>query len=98
MVYIWSDLHLGHANIIKYCDHPFADAEAMNKALFHAWRVYEGKYILSHDIVEAAKNSPFVNIHGHFHQHTMDHPRYVNVCVEMTGYKPVPLEAVAIAP
>jgi calcineurin-like phosphoesterase family protein len=60
--------------------------------------VYEGKYILSHDIVEAAKNSPFINIHGHFHQHTMDHPRYVNVCVEMTGYKPVPLEAVAIAP
>jgi calcineurin-like phosphoesterase family protein len=35
-VYIWSDLHLGHANLIKYCDRPFADAEAMNKALLHA--------------------------------------------------------------
>jgi calcineurin-like phosphoesterase family protein len=162
MVYIWSDLHLGHANIIKYGNRPFADVEAMNKALIHAWRVtvkpgdtvinlgdvslkenkeylsttirslpgykilimgnhdrkrpvkwwidtgfnevykypilYEGKYILSHDIVEAAKDSPFINIHGHFHQHIMDHPRYVNVCVEMTGYKPVPLEAAAIVP
>jgi calcineurin-like phosphoesterase family protein len=55
--------------------------------------VYEGEYILSHDIVEAAKESPFINIHGHFHQHTMEHPQYVNVCVEMTGYKPVPLAA-----
>jgi calcineurin-like phosphoesterase family protein len=39
MVYIWSDLHLGHANVIKYCNRPFADVEAMNKALLHAWRV-----------------------------------------------------------
>jgi hypothetical protein len=36
--------------------------------------VYEGKYILSHDIVEAVKDSPFINIHGHYHRHTMDHP------------------------
>jgi calcineurin-like phosphoesterase family protein len=157
-VYIWSDLHLGHANIIKYCNRPFADVEAMNKALLHAWWttvkpmdtiinlgdvslknnkehlsetirslpgykililgnhdrkrsvkwwmeagfdevykhpiVYEGKLILSHAIVELAKDSPFINIHGHSHQHNMGNPRYVNVCVEITGYKPVPLEAI----
>jgi calcineurin-like phosphoesterase family protein len=158
-VYIWSDLHLGHANIIKYCDRPFADVEAMNKALLHAWRmivkpmdtiinlgdvslktnkehlseilgnlpgykililgnhdrkrsvkwwmetgfdevykypiVYEEQFILSHQIVELAKDSPFVNIHGHSHQRKMDNPRYVNVCVEMTGYKPVLFETIA---
>jgi calcineurin-like phosphoesterase family protein len=161
MVYIWSDLHLGHENIIKYCNRPFADVEEMDKALLHAWRitvkpadtiinlgdvslkrnkeylakaiqglpgykililgnhdrkrpvkwwidvgfeevykypiVYEGKYILSHDVVELVNHSPFVNIHGHIHQHKTVNPRYVNVCVEMTGYKPIPLEAVTLS-
>lgn len=32
---IWfsSDLHLGHANIIKFCDRPFKDAKEMNEAI-----------------------------------------------------------------
>jgi calcineurin-like phosphoesterase family protein len=35
MAEIWfsSDLHLGHANIIKFCDRPFADTWEMNEAL-----------------------------------------------------------------
>ena len=32
-----SDLHLGHANIIEYCDRPFADVEEMNRALVERW-------------------------------------------------------------
>lgn len=36
--YIWSDLHLGHTNIIRYCNRPFKDTEAMDKALLKAWR------------------------------------------------------------
>ena len=42
--YIWSDPHLGHTNIIRYCNRPFLDreghpdTEAMNKALLRAWR------------------------------------------------------------
>jgi calcineurin-like phosphoesterase family protein len=32
-----SDHHFGHANIIKYCNRPFADAEVMNAALEKAW-------------------------------------------------------------
>jgi len=36
---IWftSDLHVGHANIIKYCDRPFADVDEMNIALVERW-------------------------------------------------------------
>jgi calcineurin-like phosphoesterase family protein len=37
-VYIWSDLHLGHENVIRYCNRPFKDAAEMNAALLHAWR------------------------------------------------------------
>ena len=36
--YIWSDLHLGHANILNYCNRPFATVEDMDKALLKAWR------------------------------------------------------------
>jgi calcineurin-like phosphoesterase family protein len=32
-----ADLHLGHANIIRYCDRPFADVDAMNQALIERW-------------------------------------------------------------
>lgn len=32
-----ADLHLGHHNIIKYCNRPFDDVEAMNDALINNW-------------------------------------------------------------
>lgn len=32
-VYFTADPHFGHANIIKYCNRPFADAAAMDRAL-----------------------------------------------------------------
>ncbi|MCU1392315.1 MAG: metallophosphoesterase [Ilumatobacteraceae bacterium] len=38
MARIWtSDLHFGHANIIRYCHRPFADVEAMNAGLVERW-------------------------------------------------------------
>lgn len=32
-VWVWSDLHLFHTNILRYCDRPFDDVVAMNLAL-----------------------------------------------------------------
>lgn len=37
MVYFTADLHLGHQNIIKYCDRPFDTADDMNTALIDNW-------------------------------------------------------------
>jgi calcineurin-like phosphoesterase family protein len=54
--------------------------------------VYEGKYILSHTIVDIFKGSGFINIHGHVHNLESGIPNCINVSVEATGYKPVLLE------
>lgn len=35
--YYTSDLHLGHANIIRFCDRPFAGVPAMNSRLVELW-------------------------------------------------------------
>jgi calcineurin-like phosphoesterase family protein len=32
------------------------------------------------------------NVHGHIHAQDIANPRYLNVCVEMTDYAPVPLD------
>lgn len=37
MLFFSSDQHFGHANIIKYCERPFADVPEMNKALIDRW-------------------------------------------------------------
>ena len=36
-MWLTSDTHFGHANIIRYCDRPFAAAQPMDGALVDAW-------------------------------------------------------------
>lgn len=36
-LYVVSDLHLDHENIIEYCNRPFEDVEHMNKSLIKNW-------------------------------------------------------------
>ena len=37
MKYYISDLHLGHANVIKHDGRPFADVEEMDRSLIKMW-------------------------------------------------------------
>lgn len=36
-VFVVSDTHFGHANIIRYCNRPFADADEMDRQLVAKW-------------------------------------------------------------
>jgi calcineurin-like phosphoesterase family protein len=54
--------------------------------------VYEGKYILSHAVVDIFKGSRFINFHGHIHNLESGISNCINVSVEKIGYKPVLLE------
>lgn len=37
MIYYTSDLHIGHANILKHCNRPFSNVDEMNEALIENW-------------------------------------------------------------
>lgn len=34
------------------------------------------------------------NIHGHIHNHVIDDPRYLNICMEHIDYRPISLEEI----
>jgi len=46
-IYVVSDTHFSHQNIIKYCDRPFKDEHHMNEVLIHKWN----KVIKEDDVV-----------------------------------------------
>lgn len=41
-VFVTSDTHFGHANIIRYCNRPFVDVSAMNESLVERWNAVVG--------------------------------------------------------
>jgi len=65
--------------------------------------VYEKRFLLTHFPIHSGSIDRYrLNIHGHLHRSIVmldgkPDPRYVNVCVEQTDYKPVNLDKI-IAP
>lgn len=58
-LYTISDLHLGHNNIIRYCDRPFSCSNEMDQSLIERWNravtpsdtvIYVGDLSLSHTV------------------------------------------------
>jgi len=37
MIWVTSDTHFGHSNILKYCDRPYSSVEEMDAALIRNW-------------------------------------------------------------
>lgn len=153
-IFVVSDTHFGHANIIQYCGRPFASVKEMDETLVERWNavvrpqdhvyhlgdvamrkpdlsivkrlnghkrlvfgnhdIFEAKHyleagfqkvmgmrvldglLLTHVPVHPGSMGRFrANVHGHVHQSTALSLPYVNACVEVTGYAPVPLEIIS---
>lgn len=63
MNYYISDLHIGHANAIKYDNRPFADINEMNNAIINNWnsrvKTTDTVYILGDFIWAKEENWPY---------------------------------------
>ncbi len=69
-VFLTSDLHLGHNNVIKHCNRPFADVDQMNEFLIARYNAVvtqrDDVYILGD--VAFCDPTPFVSrLHGRKH-------------------------------
>ena len=59
----------------------------------HSLFKYKGMW-LSHAPLHPDELRGKVNVHGNCHYHQVGDPRYLNVCLEHTNYKPISLESV----
>lgn len=88
MIFFTSDLHLGHANVIRHCNRPFASVEEMDEALIDNWnsKVQSNNntvYVLG-DVMFRNKKSPeeyLRRLKGKKHLITGNHDRdWVKKC------------------
>lgn len=62
-VWVTSDTHFGHENIIKFCSRPFTSAKEMNEAMIENWNSVVGE----NDIVYHLGDVYFNKNHSDFH-------------------------------
>lgn len=52
-----SDLHIGHTNIIRYCNRPFESVEEMDQAIVNNWN----RFVIETDVVYCLGDMAFHN-------------------------------------
>lgn len=57
-IWITSDLHFGHANIIKFCQRPFSSVEEMDAVLIYNWNEIVGKDDIIYIVGDFTLNGP----------------------------------------
>lgn len=90
-----------HAILGNHC----TDKGRWEKIAVHSLRHYKsvhslykmkGKAWLSHHPIHPNELWGKINIHGHVHNATIPDERYVNVCVDNTGMKPIKLQDIYV--
>ena len=99
MIYFIADTHFGHANIIKYCERPFADIDAMDNAIIQNWNATVGHddeiYILgdfalmtadkTHNLVTRLNGKKYL-IRGNHDKFLNNYESYINDFVWIKDY------------
>lgn len=58
-IYLWSDIHFGHTNIIRYCNRPFGSVAEMNAGLIENYK----NVVQPNDIVIWGGDIGFMKVH-----------------------------------
>lgn len=99
---IMPKLH-GHKRLIlgNHDDLPMSDyARHFEKIMVTRTFVADGAAVVAshyplHEDFEPFKHKgKSINVYGHIHERVLDDPRYVNMCVEPNGYRPLNLDDV----
>ena len=75
MIFLLGDSHFGHANIIKYCNRPFASVEEMNTEMISRWN----KVVATGDTVYHLGDFSF------YTGHKWEQAR--KICQQLNGFK-----------
>ncbi len=70
MIWLTSDLHFNHANIIKFCNRPWQTVEEMNEGLIECWNAVvrpEDEVFVVGDFAFGSDMSAFARLRGNKH-------------------------------
>lgn len=88
-IFVISDLHLGHKNIIKICNRPFKSVEEMDNTIINNWNTT----VSDNDIVYVLGDLAYKNVNEYLnklngkiilikgnHDKYVKHPKIIKVC------------------
>jgi calcineurin-like phosphoesterase family protein len=95
-IYVISDTHLGHTNILTYCNRPFKNVEVMNQELSRRWN----RKVNKHDVVYFLGDFVFRGNTGYWKSHLNGEKTFIrgnhddklkgaihNKIIEYNGYR-----------